>query len=71
MNELGFMIMDVMRQLDTVLMDGTQEFASIYPLDHRAKMLTFKKNLKTFFVCCSLSKSDLASLEHGSDTVCL
>lgn len=43
-NELGFMIMDVMRQLDTVLMDGTQEFASIYPLHHRAKMLTFKKN---------------------------
>lgn len=43
-NELGFMIMDVMRQLDTVLMDGTQEFASIYPLDHRAKMLTLKKN---------------------------
>ena len=46
MNELGFLIMDVTWELDTVLMDGAQEFASIYPLHHRAQILTFLKKKK-------------------------
>lgn len=71
MNELGFLIMDVTWELDTVLMDGAQEFASIYPLHHRAQILTFLKKKKKSFVCCSLPASDLATLERGSDTVCL
>ena len=48
MNELGFLIMDVTWELDTVLMDGAQEFASIYPLHHRARILTFFKKKKKF-----------------------